>query len=302
MLPKKRRKNSQSIEIYSIPFAKYAILTCNIRDNMRHPFLIGDNQLLLHSGTDVDSSPFSVNSTVWQVVQIPNLYITENWPVKYAAASSDGKRVAVAGRRGFAISNLQTGKWKLFGNQQQEKGFMCLGGLLWFKDLIVIACQTTDSFANELRVYPSSKNLENSNVLYSESFPRRIILRNILYHHLLVYTADKQLHHYRMEWEKNIFKIRLVERIKIHCVKAPLDVQYIDWFVAAVNEAIDESIRYSSLVLLTEGKLSLVDRHLVRTCYMIFHYSFLLMLIFVVAAKSIDASVEKNRILLAIFP
>eukprot|EP00158_Paraphelidium_tribonemae_P008563 Partr_v1_DN28612_c0_g1_i5_m50199 putative protein RIC1 homolog len=245
--------------IFTVPFAKYAILTCNLRDNMRHPFLIGDDRLLIHSGTDVDSSPFNNKTMVWQVVQIPAIYMGENWPIKHAASSADGRKIAVAGKRGFAICNTSTDKWKVFGNQQHERSFMCLGGLLWFKDLVVVASQDSSTFQNELRVYHGEQNLDNSNILHTETFKRRIILINIIYNHILVYTADNVVHQFVIEYSGNNFTFESVRTCQLPQIRAPLAVQYIDWFIPAVNDNVQEALRNSSLLLLKEGKLSIVD-------------------------------------------
>ena len=58
--------------LYSVPFAKYAMLTCQTRDNIRAPFLLADDRILLYSGADDDMSPISANAAVWQVVQVSN--------------------------------------------------------------------------------------------------------------------------------------------------------------------------------------------------------------------------------------
>lgn len=64
-----------------MPFAKYAHLTCQTRDNIRTPFLLADDRILIFSGADIDmTSP--LNSNMWQVVQVPNMYLTDNWPIK----------------------------------------------------------------------------------------------------------------------------------------------------------------------------------------------------------------------------
>ncbi|KAG8239916.1 hypothetical protein J437_LFUL014962 [Ladona fulva] len=51
----------------------------------------------------------------------------------YAAVVGDGQGVAVAGRTGLAHVTLPTCRWRLFGNETQERDFAVTGGLLWWK-------------------------------------------------------------------------------------------------------------------------------------------------------------------------
>lgn len=154
--------------LFCVPFAKYAVSTCNIRDNMRNPFLIADDRLLIHSGTDVDSSPLSPLSMVWQVVQFPPSYISENWPIRYAASSADGRKIAIAGEYGFALCNMSSGggKWKLFGSRQHERSFSVLGGVLFHKDLIIVGAEDKLSFTNEVSVFSFLWLILASRLLY----------------------------------------------------------------------------------------------------------------------------------------
>ena len=41
------------------------------------------------------------------------------------------EHIAVAGRTGFAHYSVALRKWRLFGNETQEKDFIVTGGILW---------------------------------------------------------------------------------------------------------------------------------------------------------------------------
>ncbi|CAG8819979.1 4339_t:CDS:2, partial [Gigaspora rosea] len=117
-------------QLYTIPFAKSAVTTIHSPvkfDNTKRGFLQMDDRLL-----------------------IPIMYISENWPIKYASISGDGRYIAVAGRRGLAHYNVSSGRWKLFGNQQQEQEFSVRGGLLWFKQFLVAACENVRTHTHEV--------------------------------------------------------------------------------------------------------------------------------------------------------
>ena len=87
----------------------------------------GSNNLLLSSG-----------NKQWTTITIPHNYIGSSWPIRYTAIDDDCQNIAVAGRTGFAHYNIDTRKWRLFGNETQEKDFIVTGGLLWWKNRIIM--------------------------------------------------------------------------------------------------------------------------------------------------------------------
>lgn len=104
------------------------------------------------------------------------MYITDHWPIRYSSISSDGKFIAVAGRRGFAHYNTFSNRWKLFGNQQQEQSFLVRGGMVWYKNLLLVACETSGTTGGknyEVRkvkgLFFSTMSTERSQMLRSAS-------------------------------------------------------------------------------------------------------------------------------------
>lgn len=59
---------------------------------------------------------------------------------QYTAIDDVSENLAVAGRAGFAHYSFSKRKWRLFGNEYQEKSFIVTGGLLWWKEHIVMGC------------------------------------------------------------------------------------------------------------------------------------------------------------------
>jgi hypothetical protein len=52
------------------------------QDNARTPFLVASDRLLLYSNSDMGANPMGSHPSFWQVVQVPNSYLTDNWPIK----------------------------------------------------------------------------------------------------------------------------------------------------------------------------------------------------------------------------
>ena len=91
-----------------------------------------------------------------------------NHNVRYTASDEAGSWVAVAGRTGLAHYNVTTNKWILFGNQTQEKDFIVTGGMLWWRQYLVIGCFNISANRDEIRLYNRDTRLENNNSIVEE--------------------------------------------------------------------------------------------------------------------------------------
>ena len=58
--------------------------------------------------------------------------------------SNSGSNLVIAGRAGFAIYSDSRRKWKLFGNEVQEQGLVCRGGVVWYEDIVVFPCRVQE--------------------------------------------------------------------------------------------------------------------------------------------------------------
>lgn len=112
--------------------------------------------------------------------------------MQYSALDYEGQNVAIAGRTGLAHYSMQTRKWKLFGNETQEKDFIVAGGLLWWRDYIVMGCYSIVDNADELRFYPRDCKLDNKFAkIVRVSAP--ILLINNLQDQLITFGSDAQI-------------------------------------------------------------------------------------------------------------
>lgn len=97
--------------------------------------------------------------------------------------------IAVAGRTGFAHYSIVLRKWRLFGNETQEKDFIVTGGILWWRDHIVVGCYNLAALCDELRIYPRSEKLDNANAKIIK-VDAQVLLLNLLKDQLVVFCAD----------------------------------------------------------------------------------------------------------------
>jgi uncharacterized membrane protein SpoIIM required for sporulation len=88
-------------------------------------------------------------------------------------------------------------KWKLFGNECQERDFIVTGGLLWYRGYLITSSYSIPENEDELRLYPRNVRLDN-NFVKSVKMTSQILLLNILKNFLLVFCANSQIRIYNM--------------------------------------------------------------------------------------------------------
>ncbi|XP_063238684.1 guanine nucleotide exchange factor subunit Rich [Bacillus rossius redtenbacheri] len=133
-----------------------------------------------------------VGSKQWIVVPIPSAYAASNWPIRYTAIDCDGQNIAVAGRTGLAHYSLGTRKWTLFGNETQEKDFVVTGGLLWWRDHVMLGCYSIAGDRDELRLYPRDSRLDDAS-MSAVCVPAQVLLLSALRDRLITFCASGQV-------------------------------------------------------------------------------------------------------------
>ena len=104
----------------------------------------------------------------------------------------DGLHIAVSGRYGLAHYSLVERKWKLFGNEAQERDFVVVGGMMWWDTYLVVAVYDIAQDRDELRFYPRDSKLDNK-FAYTKRLPNQILLLSLDRNKLLVFAADATL-------------------------------------------------------------------------------------------------------------
>lgn len=80
-------------------------------------------------------------------------------------------------------------KWKLFGNEKQEKDFVVTGGLLWWQEFIIMGCYSLIEHNDEIRLYPRDSKLDNRFAKIIQ-MGAPVMLINSFEDQLIVFTAD----------------------------------------------------------------------------------------------------------------
>jgi hypothetical protein len=101
---------------------------------------------MIYRGYDLpDLTTISAEMSLWHHVQIPAHYLIDQWPIRSTVISSDGRYVAVAGRRGLAHYSVNSGRWKTFEDPLMENEFTVRGGMCWYQHVLIAAIESSDS-------------------------------------------------------------------------------------------------------------------------------------------------------------
>jgi hypothetical protein len=171
-------------------------------------------------GSDNKKTITSINtlseSKHWIIITLPTQYAASNWPIRYSAIDSSGNNLAVAGRTGMALYSLVTRKWKLFGNETQEKDFVVSGAILWWNNFVILGSYSLLDHSDEIRIYPKDSKLDNRFAsIIKISSP--VMLMNIYKNQLIMFTSDGYVTIYAI-MQQTIEAVNLI-KLKVYDIK-----------------------------------------------------------------------------------
>ena len=133
--------------LWLLDMARSAVTGCYSSATISRSLLQTDTGLLVYRGYDLpDLTTLSTESSLWHQVQVPNIYLIDQWPIRCAVISPDGRYVAVAGRRGLAHYSVNSGRWKTFANVGMENDFSVRGGMCWHQHILIAAIEASERF------------------------------------------------------------------------------------------------------------------------------------------------------------
>eukprot|EP00842_Homolaphlyctis_polyrhiza_P005744 jgi/Hompol1/6170/HPOL_004856-RA len=199
----------------------------------------------------------------WETIQIPNVYLTENWPIRYVSVNTSGHFIAIAGARGLAHYNTLSGKWKLFGNEHQEQSFAVQGGILWFRSMMIIACEDVIGHTSDIRVFSRETKLDNTFILHIERLQHPVLAMNNTDSHLMLYCADHVVRYFSIHVTANSHSLRFrpQQAFAMHDIVGGSGglVQAIARFPPPGEISI-ETMSHNPFVILRNGILHMISR------------------------------------------
>ncbi|WVQ90764.1 hypothetical protein IAS59_004548 [Cryptococcus gattii] len=225
-----------------------------------------DDRVMVYRGADQpDMSVINPESDVWQSIKIPTAYIATNWPIRYASISSDGKLIAVAGRRGLTHYSATSGRWRLFQDEREERDFIVKGGLLWFHHVLIVAVDTDKT--HQIRLH--SRDLDLNEILHSQTLPSPVLVMTLLENSLLVYTADNMLYHFLILPSQSSIKLHLCGSISFRgIIEVPTRVRALSWLIPEAQKTLGDpadDLIVATIIFLVDGKLVLLRPRRART-------------------------------------
>lgn len=218
--------------VWTLEMARSAIPGCYSPSNVARGLLVSSTGVIMYSGHDIaDLTALPSDTNLWQSVQIPSIYLVNQWPIKSAVESPDGKYVAVAGRRGLAHYSTASGRWKTFDDPANESEFSVRGGMCWYQHVLIASVEAAGKY--QVRMYSRDKALGLSQVLHIEELSAPAISTTISgSDSLLVYTYDNVLLHYIIAPTASSFRLVQVGQIGFHgIIRAPPRVRAISWLL-----------------------------------------------------------------------
>jgi len=282
--------------VYIIPFVKSPITVNPAMSSIDKLYLQGEDRLYLNTcetvhtvslpQPDAGKQPTAANSQSsvskqWITISLPHAYISSSRPIRYTGMDETGSYLAVAGRTGLIHYSMHTRKWKMFGNESQEKEFVVTGGLLWYNDFLIIGCYNLSSNCDEVRTYARDTRLDSS---YAgvELVDAQVLLINRLDNRLVVYCSNSHISLFEIYIEpsnKTMCRLRKLQDVdasllSIHpaCVVSVslsyLKTESFRQRKESERESVEREIIQNdtaSLILNVSGKLVLVQRERTAT-------------------------------------
>lgn len=131
--------------LWIMEMAKSAVTGCFCAANVSRTVLVTSSSLMVYRGYDLPIlTSISADASLWHHVQIPTTFLANQQPIRCAVISSDGRYVAIAGRRGLAHYSVSSGRWKTFDDREAEESFVVRGGMCWYQHILIAAVETDE--------------------------------------------------------------------------------------------------------------------------------------------------------------
>jgi len=235
--------------IWVLEMARSAVAGCFSSANVARSLLLTNGGFMLYRGYDApDLITVSTEAALWQNVHIPSTYLAHQWPIRSAVISSDGRYIAVAGRRGLAHYSVNSGRWKTFDDPLMENEFTVRGGMCWYQHILIAAVESDNSYEVgpycasrllsayqnlQVRLYSREQPLDNDRIVHYESLSAPIVtIARSGDDSLLVYTYENALYHYIISVLDGSVKLVQVGQIALHgIIRAPPRVRAVSWIL-----------------------------------------------------------------------
>ena len=230
-------------------FVKSALSSCYCAANISRTVLYTHSEIIIYRSHELSESlSAATDPSLWLHVAIPEAYILRQRPVRAVVISPDGRYVALAGRRGLAHYNVQSGRWRTFDDIEAENEFVVRGGMCWYRHMLIAGVETVETtfevsatfrIASEplreqqLRIFSRERGLNDASLVFKEVLPAPpIVITQTGADSILVYTYDNFLYHFIITVASTGVQLVQVGQIGLHgIVRAPARIRAITWYI-----------------------------------------------------------------------
>ncbi|KAL8830879.1 MAG: hypothetical protein Q9170_005537 [Blastenia crenularia] len=249
--------------LWTMEMTKSAVTICFSSANISRMFLLSSSHMIVYRGFDLPlTTTISADAPLWQHVAIPADYARNQRPIRSAVISSDGRYIAIAGRRGLAHYSVTSGRWKTFDDPEAENAFVVRGGMCWYQYVLIAAVESGESY--ELRMYSRELGLNADSLLHIEQLPSAAVVMSIIgQDSLLVYTFENILYHYIINPSTTGVKLVQVGQLALNgIVRAPARVRAVTWILPEFQMRDgdpSQDVAHASVLFLVDAKLVLLQ-------------------------------------------
>ncbi|CAI4232858.1 unnamed protein product [Auanema sp. JU1783] len=173
---------------------------------LSNPLMEHSERVMMMTGSKVMVSPprereecASAPHSVWTTYTVPSEYISVNWPLRFATYDDKEPNIlVVAGTRGLAYCNISLGRWKIFGNESQERDIIVTGGVFVWNGTVAAACYDSHLEKELLKFYPLSLKLDNQFASCTET-ESRILMLSVRESTLVTFDVDGRIFLFQMK-------------------------------------------------------------------------------------------------------
>ncbi|KAJ2035605.1 WD40 repeat protein [Coemansia sp. RSA 922] len=220
-----------------LPFVRAALNVVACEGNSKRVCMFSDDKVLLHhcefEAHDLASQQPEL---LWHVAHVPPDYISSNWPLRYVATDSEGLHIAVAGKNGLACYSVASHKWRLFRNQQQEASISCVGGLLWYREYLIVASINHEcGDSPQILFFPRTRPLDTTSDLQTVALESPVVTMSCHNSILLVLCENNVLYQYAIFDDMNFIQVSFRREIALDQFGVdPLRVRSLQWVPSAL--------------------------------------------------------------------
>lgn len=248
--------------IWKLNFSKSAATGCFSCANLVRALHQTPTEVTIYRGHELsDLTSISKESSLWHHAQYPAAYLHNQWPMRLAVVSQDGRYVAIAGKRGLAHYSVSSGRWRTFASAAEENSFTVRGGFCWFNHVLAVAVEHAQGY--ELRLYSRDQELGPS-PSRTEPFAMPIVFVGPSGEDsLLVYTYENVLYHFVLNTTEAGAQLLQVGQIAFHgVIRAPSRVRSVSWILPEHqlrNGDPSRDVEHAAVLFLIDDKLVLLQ-------------------------------------------